>query len=606
MFHFGTNGSIIERCSYLNICALTAPRPILADEVPPQYHSAEFRLTRNKKLPYTSFLKTTSYHDIQQKQIYWKETGNRHMNVLFIYPELPPSFWSLPQATRFTTEKALYAPLGPITVAALLPREWDVRFVDFNVRELTEKDWVWSDIVMLSGMILQRSGFKLIIEEAKKRAKLTVAGGPYPTLIPNELIQAGCDFVVRGEAEDTIDLLVDSIKKGKSGQLIENTKKPDLSKTPIPRYDLIHPDNYLFFLLQTTRGCPFSCEFCDVAALYGNQPRHKSPYQVIAELEHLYQLGARGKVLIADDNFVADKKIAKAICREMIKWNRHRSEPFSFDTQASVNLGQDLEMIDLMTAANFDHVFIGIESLDEDILRANQKHHNVTNPLFESIENIKRNGLSIIGSFIIGFDNEKKGAGKRICDFVDQTDIPTIMPNILFALPGAKLWTRLEKEGRLLKEAADQFRGEATLSLPNFVPTRPLEEIMEEYIEMWEYLYHPPRVLERTYRYCLAVRPTRKAMAIGKGEKPPQSSDHASRPPLKRQIHETCILLHHVWIYGVLSSCRIQFWKQLIGMRRQNPSRLNKYIIHCIMNEDLIRMSKTIRHNINTLMKDRV
>ncbi|AGF78531.1 Fe-S oxidoreductase [Desulfocapsa sulfexigens DSM 10523] len=526
------------------------------------------------------------------------------MNILLIYPELPFSFWSFPQAIRFSTAKALYAPLGPITVAALLPKEWDIKFVDLNVREVTEKEWQWADIIMISGMIVQRKSFQPLIEEAKKRAKVTVAGGPYPTLMADELITIGCDIVVCGEAENNITSLVDAIQSRKSGQVIRNNEKPDLNNTPLPRYDLINLDDYYHFLIQTTRGCPFSCEFCDIAGLYGKQPRFKSPDQVIAELEYLYQLGARGHITIADDNFIANKKNAKAICQELIKWNRKRHQPFGFTTQASVNLGQDMEMIDLLTAANFGDIFIGIESPDEDILTANEKHQNVINPLVESIENIKRNGLSIIGSFIIGFDNEKKGAGKRICDFVDQTSIPIIMPNILSAPPGTRLEERLQKEDRLFDKLIALNTSETYFNLPNFIPSRPLEEIMEEFIEMWEYLYNPSRFLERTYKFCLGIRPTRKAIAAKNGTPHEDNPAKTTSPPLKRQLCELVTFFHHAWLHGVIAPHRVQFWKQLKGMQKQNPSRLKKYIVHCISGDSYLQMSKTIRHDIHCLLAE--
>lgn len=526
------------------------------------------------------------------------------MHALLLYPALPLSFWSFPKIIELHGAKALSAPLGPITVAALLPADWDIKFIDLNVRELTEEDWLWADIIMLSGMIVQRHELKKIIKDAKRRSKLTVAGGPYPSLMPDELIEAGCDFVVRGEAENTMHLLLDVIHSGNSGQIIENNEKPDLAVTPLPRYDLIHLDDYLQFLVQTTRGCPFGCEFCDIAGLYGKQPRCKSPDQIISELEYLFQLGARGDVLIADDNFIANTMNAKALCRKLIEWNRKHREPFAFSTQASVNLGQDMEMIDLMTSANFGEVFIGIETPDEDILKANEKYQNVGNPLVESIDTITRNGLSIIGSFIIGFDNEKKGAGKRICDFVERTNIPIIMPNVLSAPPGTKLWHRLIKEGRCTDKNLQLHTGETNLCLPNFTPTRPVEEIMEEYIEIWEYLYHPRRFLERTYKYCLAIRPTRRALAAEKNDPSASEPAFTRNIPITRYFRDMLVFLHHVWIHGIVSSHKLQFWKQLYGIRKHNPSRLRKYIGHCICGESHLQMSATIRQTINDLQAE--
>jgi radical SAM superfamily enzyme YgiQ (UPF0313 family) len=359
--------------------------------------------------------------------------------------------------------------------------------------------------------------------------------------------------------------------------------------------------DYREILLQTTRGCPFGCEFCDISVLYGRTPRFKTPSQVINEIEQLYRSGAQGLVFFVDDNFIANTKNAKAICRELIKWNEQHGEPFGFLTQASVNLGQDLEMIDLMTAANFGEVFIGIETPDEASLASSHKHQNTATPLLESLDTIKRNGLSVTASFIIGFDNEPKGAGRRICDFVEQADIPIAMLNLLNAIPGTALWNRLAKEKRLMGMPMEHT-GDVTFGLPNFIPTRPLRDIIAEYIDMWEYLYEPSRFLERTYRFCLRIRPTRRTMAIARGEKTPEASVKKARIPWRRRLADLRILLNHVWTHGVISAYRAQFWKQLIGMRQRNPSRLKEFIIHCVRGTELVRMRKRIRTEMESLL----
>lgn len=527
------------------------------------------------------------------------------MNVLLVYPQLPLSFWSLPEATRFSSAKALNAPLAPLTIAALLPKAWEVRFIDCNVRDITENDWQWADTLMVSGMAVQRAGFQKVIQEGKQRGLLTISGGPFPSLMAEELEKFGCDIIFQGEIENCTQALFDAIQSGEKGQVIRNSNKPDLASTPIPRYDLININDYNSFMVQTARGCPFSCEFCDIAGLYGKKTRYKSPAQVITELEHLYQAGARGVILIADDNFIGNKKNAKAICNELIKWNRKRHEPFSYITQTSVNLGQDMEMIDLMTAANFSEVFIGLESPEEEILTANDKHQNVANPLLESVENIKRNGLSVVGSFILGFDNEKKGAGKRICDFVDKASIPTVMMNLLTAPAGTKLKDRLIREGRMREQFLELHTGEFFTNLPNFTTTRPLEEIVEEYIEAYEYLYYPPRFFERAYTFCLNVRPTRKATAAANGTLPEDKTPPAAPSPFLRQIEDLIIFLAFSWRHGIVAPYRFQYWKQLYGMKKQNPSRLKKYIVHCVKGDSLMTLSKTMRKDMEALLENR-
>lgn len=525
------------------------------------------------------------------------------MHALLIYPEFPFSFWSFTNILRVTSYKAFYYPLGLMTVAALLPQDWQVRLVDLNVKNLTADDWDWADMVMLSGMFIQKNGMIELIKEAKQKGKLTVSGGSFATLMPDRLIAAGCDYVVCGEAENTIDLLLKALAYGHARKIIRNEVKPDLTRSPLPRFDLVDLNDYRELLVQTTRGCPFSCEFCEIAALYGNRHRFKTPDQVINEIEQLFRSGAYGYLGFADDNFIGNRKNAKAICRELIKWNKKHGQPFCFATQVSVNLGQDLEMIDLMTAANFGEVFIGIETPDEATLISSNKHQNVTNPLLASLDIIKRNGLSIMGSFIIGFDNEKKGAGKRICDFVEQADIPIVMPNVLSAPPDTILWNRLKQENRLI-EMPEAHSGDGTFNLPNFVPTRSVKEIITEYIDVWEYLYEPSRFFARTYRFCLAIRPTRRAMALAKGEKPPENPVKKIKVPLRRQLDDLKLFLDHLWTHGVLASYRRQFWKQLIGIRRQNPSRTIKYLTHCVRGGEFIQMSKMVRTKMEALLND--
>ncbi len=510
------------------------------------------------------------------------------MNCLLIYPCSPPSYWSYTNTLRHHSAKTVNYPLGLLTVAALLPEDWQVRLIDLNVKNVSEADWDWAGVVMLSGMHIHQDGILTLLTEAKQRRKTTVCGGPYATLVPEKLIAGGCDYVVCGEAETGMLELLGHLSQRQTGTIIRPEKRCDLKHSPIPRFELIDLKDYLNLMVQTTRGCPYNCEFCNIASLYGRAVRWKSPDQVIGELERLHRLGGRGPVLIADDNFIANRNNAKAICRELIRWNRDHGEPFGFLTQVTTDLGQDLEMIDLMTAANFGEVFIGIETLDEQALINSNKHQNIRNPLAQSVAAIKENGLSVIGSFILGFDNEEKGAGNRIREFVEQTDIPTVMLNMLNALPQTELWNRLEEEGRISPQTDQHETGELFASLPNFITARPIEEIAEEYIRMWDRLYEPSAFFERCYRFCLAVRPTRRTIALEKGQQTAEKHLQAAPIPLKNQLADLRVLVHHVWTYGVISPIRVQFWKQLFGMYKHNPSRLRKYIVHCIQGHEMI------------------
>jgi radical SAM superfamily enzyme YgiQ (UPF0313 family) len=522
------------------------------------------------------------------------------MRALLICPEFPLSFWSFRKSCRLLGAKTVNPPLGLLTVAALLPSEWELRLADLNTRSLTEEDWQWADLILISAMYIQREGLLALVREAKRRGKTVVAGGPHPTSLPEAVLEAGCDFVVRGEGENTIPLLLEAMRHGKTG-IIENGEKPDLTTSPIPRFDLLQLKDYVTFTIQTSRGCPFDCEFCDVVNLFGRTPRYKTPKQVIAELETLHRLGARGSAFICDDNFIGSKKHARAFLQELIPWLRSRGEPYRFLTQASVNLGQDPEMIDLMTAANLREVFIGIESPDENVLQTSHKYHNIKNPLLESLYTLKKNGMEVIGSFIIGLDGETKGAGERICAFIEQTDIPVTMLGVLQAAPHTSLWHRLEREGRLRRDVGDDS---GTFSALNYEPDRPEAEIMQEYIEAWDYLYEPSRYLARAYRYYLAMRPVRRAQAVGVESTLPMDRVPDQGLTLRRILIEVKAFLKILWWQGLRPSYRRQVWTQLLGMWRQNPTRFRQYFVTCVEGEDLFDMREIVREKATAIIKE--
>lgn len=512
------------------------------------------------------------------------------MRVLLINPEFPDSFWSMQDFCEIAGCKTLLPPLGLITVAALLPGDWQFRLADLNTRPLRADDWDWAEMVMLSGMIVQRDGLISLIREGQQRQKTVVVGGPFATSVPQDILEAGTDFLVQGEGETTIPHWLAAWRAGETRGVIEPAGRPDMALSPVPRFDLLNLDDYNALGIQTSRGCPFNCEFCDIVNLYGRKPRYKSPDQVLAELEALLNLGWKKEIFVCDDNFIGNQTHARAILDQLIPWMKSHGEPFNFWTQVSANLGQNLPLVDLLTAANFSTVFIGVESPDEAVLIGNRKYQNVKHPLGQSLTDINANGLAVVASFIMGFDQETPGTGERICAFVEQYNLPIVMVNLLQALPNTALWDRLQREDRLTGAAITSDMIDATL---NFRPTRPTADILSEYLRAVDYLYEPSNFLARAYHNILAMRPTRAAAA---GESRGRGNGHqkGGRLPRLTRRGDLASLLKLVWRQGIVADYRGQFWRQLLGVYRQNPSRLTRYLVRCVMGEDLFRIRESL------------
>ncbi|MBV8883653.1 MAG: B12-binding domain-containing radical SAM protein [Chroococcidiopsidaceae cyanobacterium CP_BM_RX_35] len=502
------------------------------------------------------------------------------MRVLLLYPLFPESFWSFNKALELIGRKVSLPPLGMITVAAILPQTWEFRLVDRNVRFETEADWAWADLIIVSGMIVQKSDLVSIIREAKQRGKLVAAGGPYVTSVPDAAIAAGVDFLVLDEGEITLPQLVEALDRGEtSGMFSAGDNKPDVTHTPVPRYDLLDLDAYSDMSVQFSRGCPFQCEFCDIIVLYGRKPRTKTPAQLLAELQTLYDLGWRRSVFVVDDNFIGNKRNVKLLLRELAPWMAAHGYPFRLSTEASVDLAQDQELLDLMIAANFSAVFLGIETPDTDSLALTQKFQNTRNSLVEAVQTINLAGLRVMAGFIIGFDGEKAGAGDRIIDFVEATAIPQALCSMLQALPHTALWKRLQQEGRLLEGREECDIHQTTLT--NFIPTRPLEELAQEYVSCFWRLYEPERYLARVYRHFLNMRPT------------PHKKQF--RIPELMDIRGLLIVC---WRQGLKRQTRWQFWHQLFSIVRQNPGVFEHYLINCAHIEHFLEYRQIVRDEI--------
>jgi radical SAM superfamily enzyme YgiQ (UPF0313 family) len=503
------------------------------------------------------------------------------MRTLFIYPLFPKTFWSYEKILELVNRKVLLPPLGLVTVAALLPQEWEMKLVDRNVREITEDEWNWAELVVISGMIVQKDDMQIQIAEAKRRGIPVAVGGPYASSTPDapEIDQA--DFKVLDEGEITLPMFIEAIQRGDScGRFSAEGDKPDVTATPIPRFDLLQLDAYDSMSVQFSRGCPFNCEFCDIIVLYGRKPRTKKPEQLIAELQYLHDLGWRRSIFLVDDNFIGNKRNAKQLLPQIRQFQEERGYPFSFATEASVDLADDEEMMRMMHEARFESVFLGIETPDEASLETSRKLQNTRNPLDAAVDRITANGIRVMAGFIIGFDGEKDGAGGRIVDFVTRTGIPAAMMGMLQALPNTALWHRLEKEGRLIQDKS-AAKGVNQTNLLNFKPTRPIRDIANEYVDAFCALYEPNAYMDRVYSYYLKMGAPR-----WKG---------TAKLPTWTDIRALSIV---VWRQGIKRDTRSRFWRYMLSMARRNPAMLEQFLVVLAHNEHFLEYRAIVQREI--------
>ncbi len=379
--------------------------------------------------------------------------------ILMIYPEFPETYWGFQRSLKFINKKANFPPLGLLTVAALLPDQYDVRLVDMNVSVLSDQDIIDADMVFISAMIIQKSSLLKVIDLCKKYKKTIVAGGPFPTSSYQDI--PGVDHFVLNEAEITLPLFLKDLQEGRPEKIYKTEIKPDITLTPVPRFDLLNMNLYASMALQYSRGCPFNCEFCDIIELFGRIPRTKTPEQMVREFQLLYDIGYKGSIFIVDDNFIGNTPNVKILLPQITEWQKARNYPFTLFTEASINLAGDEELMDRMVKAGFNMVFAGIETPDVESLKKTNKIQNTHVDLHESINKIQRKGLEVTAGFIIGFDSDTVDIARIQTQFIQQSAIPVAMVGLLTALPNTQLYRRLKSEGRILEESS----GDNTLKL---------------------------------------------------------------------------------------------------------------------------------------------
>lgn len=421
------------------------------------------------------------------------------MRVLLVYAKFPETFWSFKRSMRLVGRLAAFPPLPLITVAAMLPREWEYRLVDLNVEELGEGDLAWADVALVSGMIVQKRSIREVLEACHAAGVPGVVGGPFANNSPDAPELALAASVVVGEAEDEA-FLAEFVRDLRVGQLkpryAAGTKATDVSASPTPRYDLLRTDAYYSMQMQVSRGCPFRCEFCDIWVTYGNKPRVKGREQIEAELDAILATGFRGSLFVVDDNFIGNKKRAKDVLRWFAEWQEARGFPFRFFTEADIRLAHDEELMDLMREAGFESVFIGIESPSKAALAETHKTQNLTKDIdvVRDARTLREHGLFPLGGFILGFDADGPETFDAMVELVSDAGIYFAMVGLLMALPGTVLETRMRKEGRLIAVSeGDNFQP------TNIRTTLPEHDLIRGYIRVLERLYDPDAYYERAY-----------------------------------------------------------------------------------------------------------
>lgn len=468
------------------------------------------------------------------------------MKALFIYPVIPDTFWSFKHALSFVGKKAAFPPLGLLTIAAMTPQGWEKRLIDMNVKELKDEDIRWADYVFITAMYVQSASVKEVLHRCKVWGKKIVAGGPYFTTSDEDF--SAIDHLILGEAEETFPRFLADLEKGRAIRRYTTEKRPDLSLTPIPAWGLIDMRAYDSMLIQFSRGCPFDCEFCNITQLNGRKQRTKTPEQFVGEIDSLYRMGWYGSVFVVDDNFIGSKAKVKEMLKRLAVWMDEHGRPFHLFTEASIDLAEDHDLMELMVRAGFNKVFVGIESPNEDSLKEAGKVQNMRINLHQAVKTIHANGMEVMGGFIIGFDCDTEDIFEKQVAFIQTSGIIMAMVGLLGALPGTRLYNRLKNEGRLLQQPS----GDNTDGSLNFIPHMDKTRLLEGYYRVLEGIYSPAAYYERCITFLNTYRP---------------------RNVSKIDLSGVMALFRSIWRIGIrnVGSFRPYYWRLLYKSLMINP-----------------------------------
>ena len=493
------------------------------------------------------------------------------MNVLLVYPEFPTTFWSFKYALRFIRKKAAHPPLGLLTVASMLPKDYGRRLVDLNVRGLTSEDLAWADCAFVSAMGVQRESARAVIARCQEEGIRVVAGGPLFTAEPEQFRQV--DHLVLGEAEVTLPSFLADLRGGRARHLYAASDYADIQASPTPSWDLLDFSDYGTMSVQYSRGCPYDCEFCDITALFGRRPRTKRAGQILAELDALYDRGWRGGVFFVDDNLIGNRRALRVELLPKLIERRQQKPGLTFNTQVSINLADDAELTSSMVAAGFDMVFVGIETPDEVSLAECSKRHNLGRNMIADVRRLQRAGLQVQGGFILGFDSDTPSSFERLMDFIQTSGIVTAMVGLLQAIPGTRLYTRLKQAGRLV----ERFSGYNVDGTTNIVPSMDVGLLREGYAELLQRLYSPRAYYQRVRVFLRTYRMPRLEI----------------RWDLRYQLQQWRAFLLAAVQLGVAGKERFEYWKLLLWTAFRRPRAFSLAVTFAIYGYHFRRTCET-------------